>query len=510
MKKIFFLLAFVFMACAINANAGGYVFSETFLQFDKSAMVQQKLKKAQACINSGQFATAQTLLRGVLKLSPNNSRAKAMLASCEEGVRNQNRKELQAYEDACSEGTPFALQSFISKYPKSEKVSDVKNRLQDYKLWNAASSRNTIDAYYDYLSESSMKAYRSEAYVAIDKLKEDNDWNTCKNGSNESLLSKFIANHPNSCHVKEAQYFLNVIRGEENYAKQYYYSAYEYLYKANSYRTLTGAPARHFQEMKQENEFKEAMASSDISLLSNYLYSLPTYSPYRTKVSNRLAILKASQLGSYSSESGMNEALAYAQDEETRSLVKNYIKRAKELHAYYEKSKRAAARRFWWRNRFTIGWNICHLDYLDDFMGLGTGIRTKFGRWDDVVNFTLGAEYAYIMYFNDDVDDDETYASVAHQIEVPIGFRLNLFEIWENTKFYIGCEGSFGFNLAEGDKFRGVLSKNNFSIAPQIGFASRRWDMGFYYKKYVNGMPLFKNFPCEKSQRIGYFLTYYF
>ena len=508
MKKKFFLLAFVFMACTINTNAGGYVFSETFLQFNKSAMVQQKLKKAQACINSGQFVTAQTLLRGVLKLSPENARAKALLASCEEGVRNQNRKELQAYEDACSEGTPFALQSFISKYPKSEKVSDVKNRLQDYKLWNAASSRNTMDAYYDYLSESSIKAYRSEAYAAINKLKEDNDWNTCKDGSNESLLSKFIANHANSCHVKEAQYFLNVIRGEENYAKQYYYSAYEYLYKANSYRTLTGAPARHFQEMKQENEFKEAMASSDISLLSNYLYSLPTYSPYRTRVSNRLAVLKASRLGEFSSENSMKDALAYAQDEETRSLVENYIKSAKKRRADYEKSWRSAARRQWWRNRFTIGWNICHLDYLENFMGLGTGIRTKFGRWDDVFNFTLGAEYNYILFFAGDSWDSRV--TVAQQMEIPVGFRLNLFKIWKNAKFYIGCEGNFGFNLAEGDNFKGTLSVNNFSIAPQIGFASRRWDMGFYYKKYVNGMPLFKNFPSEKSQRIGYFLTYYF
>lgn len=123
----------MFMACAINVNANSNSSSEMFLQFDKGAMVQQKLKKAQVCINSGQFTTAQTLLRGVLKLNPGNSRAKAMFASCNEGVKGQKRKELQAYADACRTGTPFALQSFMSKYPKSEKVSDVKN---DCKITN--------------------------------------------------------------------------------------------------------------------------------------------------------------------------------------------------------------------------------------------------------------------------------------------------------------------------------------------------------------------------------------
>ena len=141
----------MFVVCVMNLEAGIVSSSAESFQFDKSAMIQQKIKKAQACINSGQFATAETLLRGVLKLAPGNRHAKALLVSCEEGVKKQKMKELQAFNDACSQATPFALQSFISKYPKSEKVNDAKNRLQDYKLWHVASSKNTLDAYNDYL-----------------------------------------------------------------------------------------------------------------------------------------------------------------------------------------------------------------------------------------------------------------------------------------------------------------------------------------------------------------------
>lgn len=182
----------MFVVCVMNLEAGIVNSSAKSFQFDKSAMIQQKIKKAQACINSGQFATAETLLRGVLKLAPGNRHAKALLVSCEEGVKKQKMKELQAYNDACSQATPFALQSFISKYPKSEKVNDAKNRLQDYKLWHVASSKNTLDAYNDYLSKSALKAYQNEAYIAINKLSEEKEWNNCKDGTNEDKLSAFI------------------------------------------------------------------------------------------------------------------------------------------------------------------------------------------------------------------------------------------------------------------------------------------------------------------------------
>lgn len=178
----------MFVVCVMNLEAGIVSSSAKSFQFDKSAMIQQKIKKAQACINSGQFATAETLLRGVLKLAPGNRHAKALLVSCEEGVKKQKMKELQAFNDACSQATPFALQSFISKYPKSEKVNDAKNRLQDYKLWHVASSKNTLDAYNDYLSKSVLKAYQNEAYIAINKLSEEKEWNNCKDGTNEEKI----------------------------------------------------------------------------------------------------------------------------------------------------------------------------------------------------------------------------------------------------------------------------------------------------------------------------------
>lgn len=58
---------------------------EWICQFDKSTMIKEKLKKAQECINNGNYSGAKNYLNGVLKLDPNNAKAKTLLAVCNNG-----------------------------------------------------------------------------------------------------------------------------------------------------------------------------------------------------------------------------------------------------------------------------------------------------------------------------------------------------------------------------------------------------------------------------------------
>ena len=51
-------------------------------QFDRSTMIKEKLKKAQECINNGNYSGAKNYLNGVLKLDSNNAKAKELLAVC--------------------------------------------------------------------------------------------------------------------------------------------------------------------------------------------------------------------------------------------------------------------------------------------------------------------------------------------------------------------------------------------------------------------------------------------
>ena len=285
--------------------------------------------------------------------------------------------------------------------------------------------------------------------------------------------------------------------------------AYSYLKDANNYQTLSGLPAQHLKAINDKREFDDVISSSDVEKVRKYLNTLSSSSPYYNSTSNRLAALLAASLSTYSSDYSMNEAMSYAKDDDTKALVKRYINKVKSDKAYYEHQRKVAAHKAWWKNRFMVGWNVFHLDYLDDIMGVGTGIKFRFGRWSDPVNLLFGAEYSYLMYLDSDADyywDDSAVLTVAHAVEVPVGLRFNLFKTGTYSKFYIGCNAAFGFNFAEGEYFG--VNKQTLSIEPQVGFASKNLDFGIYYKKYLKDQGLFK-YTNDYDQRIGCFLTWF-
>lgn len=500
---LFFVLSILTMPSTNNVFAS--IMSTQ--QFDKSTMIKKKLLDAQNYIAKGDYVAAQNTLNSLLKLDRDNSKAKELLDSCESGIKKQKQLIYQAYVDACNAGTISSLETFISKYPNSEYVSQAKKRIEDYNMWKKAKEQNTISAYNTYLSSSSILAYKDDANKAIKNIQAEIEWNNCKNSNDEEIFNAFIQSYPSSSYINQAKYRLNILKGEKYYASNNYTLAYSYLKDANNYQTLSGAPAQHFKAINDRKEFDDVISSSDIEKVKKYLNTLSSSSPYYNPTSNRLAALLGASLSTYSSEYSMNEAMSYAKDDDTKALVKRYITKVESDKAYYEHQRKVAARKAWWKNRFMMGWNVFHLDYMDDIMGVGTGIKFRFGRWSDPVNLLFGAEYSYLKNSDSDDDyywDESAVETVAHAVEVPIGLRFNLFKIGTYSRFYIGCNAAFGFNFDEGDYFE--VNKQTLSIEPQVGFASNNFDFGIYYKKYLKDQNLFK-YTNDYDQRIGCFFT---
>ena len=479
-------------------------------QFDKSTIIKKILADAQKYISKEDYLAAQKTLNSLLKIDPNNVKAKELLEECESGIKKQNEKIYQTYQDACKADTISALKDFISKYPNSEYVSDAKKRIEDYNLWQKAKEQNTISAYNDYLSQSSVLVYKNDAKAAITTVRSEIDWNNCKAGNDEDKLDSFIQTYPASKYVNQAKYYLNILKGERYYASGNYDLAYSHLNEADKFNSLTGTPAEYLKIIKEKREFESVINSSSISIVRNYLNSLSISSPYYEQTSNRLAVLLSFTLSTYSSDYSMNEALSYAKDDATKATVKRAINKVKADRAYYDHIARVAARKAWWKNRFMFGWNIFHIDYLENIMSVGSGLRFRFGRWNDPVNLLWGAEYSYIMYTDEVTSsswDSDAVLTVAHTIEVPVGLRFNLFKSGMYSKFYIGCNAAFGFTLLEGEDFN--VNKRNFSIEPQFGFASKNLDFGIYYKRYMEDNALFES-TDKRNQRVGCFLTCFF
>lgn len=471
-------------------------------QFDKSTMIEKKLSDAQNYIRKELYEAAQNTLNSLLKLDPDNSRAKQLLNDCEDGIKKQKQQIYQSYIDACDANTTSALENFISKYPNSEYAPLAKKRIEDYNMWQKAKSQNTIIAYNSYLSNSSILAYEEDANKAIKNIQAEIEWNKCKDSDDESILEAFIQDFPSSSFINQAKFRLNILKGERYYLTNDYSLAYLYLKDANDYQRLVGLPAQHYKAINDKREFDDVMLSSDAERVKRYLNTLSPSNPYYNPTSNRLAVLLGASLSAYSSEYSMNEAMSYAKDNETQALVKRYINKVKLEKANYEHQRKVAARKNWWKDRFMAGWNVFHLDYLNDIMGVGTGIKFRFGRWSDPVNFLFGAEYSYLMFCDDDANylwGDSSISTITHAVEVPVGLRFNLFKT-----FYIGCNASFGFNFAKGDYLE--VNKQTFSIDPQLGFAGKKFDFGIYFKKYLKNQSLFK-YPSDYEQRIGCFFT---
>lgn len=334
----------IILIALLTGQSASLAFASTSVngicQFDKSTLIKEKLKKTQECINNENYSRAKNYLNGVLKLDPNNAKAKELLDECESGLKKQKQRVHQAYLDACKAGNISALQNFISKYPNSEYVSSAKSCIEDYSLWQKAKEQNTITAYNYYLSQSSILAYKNDAKDAITTIQSEIEWNNCKTSNDEDKINSFIKNYPSSKYVNQAKSRLNILKGERYYASKNYNLAYTYLNEADNFQTLIGAPATHLKMINENREYETIMSSSDVSKVKSYLKTLSTYSPFYVPTSNKLALLLGSALSTYSSEYSMNEAWAYAKDDDTRAAVKRYISKAKADKAYYERQRK--------------------------------------------------------------------------------------------------------------------------------------------------------------------------
>ena len=58
-------------------------------QFDKPTMIKKKLSDVQKYISNEDYLAAQNTHNSLLKLAPNNSKAKELLDECELGVKKQ-------------------------------------------------------------------------------------------------------------------------------------------------------------------------------------------------------------------------------------------------------------------------------------------------------------------------------------------------------------------------------------------------------------------------------------
>ena len=114
MKLLYAVLTITFLCSTDSYYANASEPSGLICQFDKSTMIKDKLKKAQTCINNGNYSSAKNYLNDVLRLDPNNARVKELLRICNSGGKTQSapRTNNSNYNNANSRNSfynPFSV-----------------------------------------------------------------------------------------------------------------------------------------------------------------------------------------------------------------------------------------------------------------------------------------------------------------------------------------------------------------------------------------------------------------
>ena len=506
---------------------------------DKKTEIAANMRQAKHFMEKGDYVSAKKKLERVLELDEEHAEAQRLLQECKEFIEQQRAAERAALERAIDAGTVKALQDFIAQYPKSEYVSHAESCIEDFELWDEARKTDTKAAYQSYLSSSTILGYKNDAQAAINRIEAEEAWEGSHNSKSIPKLESFLEGYPQSVHSKEAEYELNLLKAEKYYNQNSRTLALSYYEKANTYRTLTGSHKKNYDELVLEATYDRLKGSTNLTDLQNFLKRLTLDSPYYNPVSNRIAVVKAQRLTISSSQQDMDVALSYAKDDDTKSTVKQYISDVKKRQRENRRDMRKWKRKTWWKDRATLGWNIVTADIdpsLDlssnnssaypSTCSLGTGLRLRFGRYNDVVNFTIGADYqnywgksvTYSSYYYSLEEVD--YYTIHRRLVFPVNVKFNMPAKYSNRAFYVGCSAEFGFDVNDiSDYFKHINKIEDFldwqavpsiAIEPQIGFNHKHFDWGLYYRYYLDGYRFFNWDYSAGNKRLGIFMVVYF
>lgn len=169
----------------------------------------------------------------------------------------------------------------------------------------------------------------------------------------------------------------------------------------------------------------------------------------------------------------------------------------------------------------TLG--LCHTGDFYKSLGVGMGLMCNFGRTNDLLNLSFGAEY--IEYVGADPrpkDKQGTMglADIGGQIVFPVMLKLQLFRTSKWTKFYIAGGGEYGLRAHDGGVVKHfyeeetAFNDHSLAVIPMIGWRARNVDFGFYCKYYLdkpfhNSLDGKKNLGDEEM-RFGYHVTWWF
>lgn len=463
---VFQLLCVVKMVNALEFNSAVVV-----SQFDKSTIIQQKLKKAQECINGGNYTAAKGYIDGVLKLDKNNAKAKKLLEICNNGGQSKSS-------------------------PKN--IGTQSNTTRS----NRRFSVSKTDLSFGANGGSEIITITSDAVWSV-SVNPDAWGHLSRNGNTLTLMVD-----QNSTSSTRSDYFKiksgdNEIRVNINQSGRKYITSYLNLSKSS----LT---------------FPSSGGTETLEVSSNSTWEIKTstYSwGHLYKNGNSLTVSidannSATQRTDYFviKSGDIEKRVDISQNGRT---VPMYSSGSNVYNSYYGVKKTNN----WWKGRVTFGWNVSSFDINSKNMSWRTGFRLRFGKYSDFFNFIIGIDYSIQLLHVEGGQMSHSYSDyygyyeylpdewkiLHHEIFIPVEFRLNIAKCGNFARWYIGAGVDAGLKFADGE-----VSSESTSVAidPMTGFMFKNFDFGIDCKIYLNHAS--KQYNNNKLPRFGFYGIWYF
>lgn len=149
------------------------------------------------------------LLAAMVMLLPNYAEADLFQTAKKAKAKNaEKRRQEQAAWEMLDMHDKEDIQAFLTKFPKSSHRDEAKGYITEIDLWDNACSKNTIEAYQNYLNTTQLNWHSLDASENITYLQKARDkaaWDKVTDVGTIEAYVNFIADNPESPYVEDAQ-----------------------------------------------------------------------------------------------------------------------------------------------------------------------------------------------------------------------------------------------------------------------------------------------------------------
>lgn len=468
-------------------------YSEIAKQLLRAEKCVPLMEKAESLFRNAQtiedYTNAQEAYKEILAINAKDSYSKNKINQCNHNI---TQISLQKADNdlwaiiSSGDIDKTILQQYLTEFPNglhAKEAQEALNEIADKELWVATQKINTKEAYENYLANESMSMYRSNAEMAIYKLEDDAIWADVLRIDTEDAYNKYIADtsNPAKSHQKEASAKLSVIKTKKiiesmssiEKSKEDAQNIVETLEMAAETITLSKEDEKLLNYYKSISDYEDFYTHPSIAKGLTYLNTYPN-SEYTNLVSDKLSELYANNLTVKSTENDRQIARSYARSELAQKYVDNKIKNI-------QKSSKIIQRRTAWSDRAQLGIGVDA--EMMNTLAIGPKIEFKLGAADNVFNFSIGAK---ALWWKPEwlYGEEDSYITFT-QIPLYAAAKLNLFKTGAKSRFYVGGEFAYNFNLNAKiidieDSM--LINKSNKSVSARLGFCWKHGDFSIYYR----------------------------